>query len=35
VNDVRALAPEVYFVREGLGTRGEGIAKTQKVVVTR
>jgi hypothetical protein len=34
-NDVRALAPGVYFVREGLGTRGEGLGKTRKVVVTR
>ena len=34
-NDVRALAPGVYFFREGLGTRGEGSGKTQKVVVTR
>jgi YVTN family beta-propeller protein len=34
-NDVRALAPGVYFIREGLGTRGEGLGKTQKVVVTR
>jgi YVTN family beta-propeller protein len=34
-NDVRALAPGVYFIREGLGIRGEGLGKTQKVVVTR
>ena len=34
-NDVRALAPGVYFIREGLGNRGERPAKTQKVVVTR
>jgi hypothetical protein len=34
-NDVRALAPGVYFVREGLGARCEGLGKTQKVVVTR
>ncbi|HTW90766.1 MAG TPA: hypothetical protein VMH22_03575 [bacterium] len=33
-NDVRALAPGVYFVREGLGTRGEGLGKTRKVVLT-
>ncbi|HTW90763.1 MAG TPA: hypothetical protein VMH22_03560 [bacterium] len=34
-NDVRALAPGVYFVRGGLGTGGEGLGKTRKVVVTR
>jgi hypothetical protein len=34
-NDVRALAPGVYFIREGLRIRGEGPGKTQKVVVTR
>ena len=34
-NDVRALAPGVYFIREVLGTRGEGLGKTRKVVVTR
>jgi hypothetical protein len=34
-NDVRALAPGVYFIREGLGIRGEGLGKTRKVVVTR
>ena len=34
-NDVHALAPGVYFVREGLGIRGEGLGKTRKVVVTR
>jgi hypothetical protein len=34
-NDVRSLAPGVYFIREGLGTRGEGLGKTRKVVVTR
>jgi hypothetical protein len=33
-NDVRALAPGVYFVREGLGTRSEGLGKTRKIVVT-
>ena len=33
-NDVRALAPGVYFIREGLGIRGEGPGKTQKVVLT-
>jgi hypothetical protein len=33
-NDVRALAPGVYFVREGLGTRGEGLGKTRKIVLT-
>ena len=34
-NAVRALAPGVYFIREGLGSWGEGLGKTQKVVVTR
>jgi hypothetical protein len=34
-NDVRSLAPGVYFIREGLGTKGEGLGKTQKVVVAR
>jgi hypothetical protein len=34
-NDVRALAPGVYFIREVLGIRGEGLGKTRKVVVTR
>jgi hypothetical protein len=34
-NDVRTLAPGVYFVREGLGTGGKGLGKTRKVVVTR
>ncbi|MBN2466268.1 C1 family peptidase [candidate division WOR-3 bacterium] len=34
-NDVRALAPGVYFVREGPGARGEGLGKTRKIVVTR
>jgi hypothetical protein len=34
-NDVRALAPGVYFVREGAGARGEGLGKTRKVIVTR
>jgi hypothetical protein len=34
-NDVRALAPGVYFIREGLGTGGEGSGKTWKVVVAR
>jgi hypothetical protein len=34
-NDVRALAPGVYFIREGLGIRDEGSGKTRKVVVTR
>jgi len=29
------LAPGVYFIREGLGTRGEGSGKARKVVVTR
>ena len=33
-NDVRALAPGVYFLREGLGTRGEGLGKTRKVILT-
>jgi len=34
-NDVSRLSPGVYFIREGLGIRGEGLGKTQKVVVTR
>ncbi len=34
-NDVRALAPGVYFVEEGLGTRGQGLGRIRKVVVTR
>ena len=34
-NDVSRLSPGVYFIKEGLGTRGEGPGKTQKVVVTR
>jgi hypothetical protein len=34
-NDVRALAPGVYFLREGLGVRGEGLGKMRKVVITR
>jgi hypothetical protein len=34
-NDESWLAPGVYFGREGLGIRGEGLGKTQKVVVTR
>jgi hypothetical protein len=34
-NDISHLAPGVYFIREGLGTGGEGLGKTQKVVVTR
>ena len=34
-NYVRALAPGVYFIREGLGTGGEGLGRTQKIVVTR
>jgi hypothetical protein len=34
-NDVRALAPGVYFVREGGGNREQGGAGIRKVVVTR
>ena len=34
-NDVNRLGPGVYFIREGLGTGGEGLGKTQKVVVAR
>jgi YVTN family beta-propeller protein len=34
-NDVSHISPGVYFIREGLGTRGEGLGKTQKVVLTR
>jgi hypothetical protein len=33
-NDVRALAPGVYFVRKGPGTRGEGLGETRKIVLT-
>jgi hypothetical protein len=33
-NDVRALAPGVYFIRQGLGIRGEGMGKTRKIVLT-
>jgi DNA-binding beta-propeller fold protein YncE len=33
-NDVRALAPGVYFVREETGARGEGLGKTRKIVLT-
>jgi hypothetical protein len=32
-NDVRALAPGVYFVGEGLGTRGQGLGRIRKVVL--
>ncbi|MBN2464154.1 hypothetical protein JXD38_00825, partial [candidate division WOR-3 bacterium] len=35
LNDMSRLAPGVYFVRQGLGTRGEGLGRTRKVVVTR
>jgi hypothetical protein len=34
-NDVRALAPGVYFVRDGGGSREQGGAGIRKVVVTR
>jgi hypothetical protein len=34
-NDVRALAPGVYFVAEGLGIRGQGPGRIRKVIVTR
>jgi len=34
-NDVRALAPGVYFVREGAGRREQGGVGVRKVVVTR
>jgi hypothetical protein len=34
-NDISRLSPGVYFIREGLGIGGEGLGKTQKVVVTR
>lgn len=34
-NDVRALAPGVYFIGEGLGTRGQGLGRIRKVIVTR
>jgi hypothetical protein len=33
-NDVRALPPGVYFIREGLGIGGEGLGKTRKIVLT-
>jgi hypothetical protein len=33
-NDVSRLVPGVYFVREGPGTRGQGLGKTRKVVLT-
>jgi len=32
-NDVRALAPGVYFVGEGLGTRGQELGRIRKVVL--
>ena len=34
-NDVRALAPGVYFIREGVGRSEQGGAGIRKVVVTR
>jgi YVTN family beta-propeller protein len=34
-NDVRALAPGVYFVAEGLRIRGQGSGRIRKVIVTR
>jgi hypothetical protein len=34
-NDVRALAPGVYFVGEGPGARGQGPGRIRKVIVTR
>jgi len=34
-NDVSRLSPGVYFIRERLGTAGEALGKTQKVVVAR
>jgi hypothetical protein len=33
-NDVRALAPGVYFIRQGLGSRGEGLGETRKIVLS-
>jgi hypothetical protein len=33
-NDLRALAPVVYFIRMELGIRGVGLGKAQKVVLT-
>jgi hypothetical protein len=33
-NDVRGLAPGVYFIRQVPGTRGEGLGETRKVVLT-
>lgn len=32
---MRALAPGLYFIREGPGIGGEGLGKTLKVVVAR
>jgi hypothetical protein len=34
-NDVRALAPGVYFVEEGLGNRGQGLGKIRMVIIMR
>ena len=34
-NDVRALMPGVYFIKEGQGTRSEWSGKTKKVVITK
>jgi YVTN family beta-propeller protein len=34
-NDVRALAPGVYFVGEGLGAGGQGLGRIRKVVIAR
>jgi hypothetical protein len=34
-NNIRALVPGVYFVEEGLGTRGQGLGRIRKVVLTR
>jgi hypothetical protein len=33
-NDIRMLAPGVYFITQGLGIRGEGSGKTRKIVLT-
>ena len=33
-NDISRLASGVYFIRQGPGTRGEGLGKTRKIVLT-
>jgi DNA-binding beta-propeller fold protein YncE len=34
LNDISRLAPGVYFIRQGLGIRGEGPGETRKIVLT-